>query len=958
MYHEVVDGLRSFVESLDQRKTTRIETLAAKYAALCEDANQRLSQCSELLAKGLRAEAIQLAEAEPSLLPMVGALDFPGRAAWAELAGLYDLPAPGSLRVDDAAALNAAFAAHAPIENLLARHRKLALARAPIEQRLANVREIARLDPEPTAWDDERRSYERVWYQQCLAKTREQACAKKTRQVLATLMDLQTAPSVEKPPPKLIQEIQKLVRFAANMESGDVVSELERLQSAGDYEGLRKALMRWREVLELSGGAIDAETTQRAAATISWLDSHDRFVAAEKHYESSLWNLQSRILDPKATAAEIEEANRKTQGSHRALPIEVAQAVQSRLESLRVKDLRKKTAIGAAAVAITTLVCLGVYSVHLRSVAFRHAETLAEETRSLIREGKLQAARERIIASEASITNHPTMLPVQQELVAAEEKYAAQRSAFEAALKALTDFDPAMPLSETLEEAAKKAAFGRRERLELDDAIARHQSRLRQIEDERERRYSERLADWSAKELKLRPIIESSGREAALENIASLSAEISKQEAEQSKFGSRSLSRTTDLRKRFELLQSLGAWRNEEVKLKRILRTTAPELDQGKAFFQVVEKYATGSPLESEVAARVRLLDERPAWSDVLEWNRLCSTWRINPVPREVSARLSEVETYLKNRPRSAVKPSAIAYRDYLAATAKQATDLRREIYTLLANPFISKIWMTTDKEGVNYYTASKPANSDAKKDEAGVTLEYFVDYQQNKKVRRTIRGEIRKVRPAPQTLVAEKIRGRLEINDPKRWDAVILDSIADVRETENLDPCLAAVIVRRLIKCGKEGSAALKETLPYWMPSGDLDRVDGTFNWMDPANRDAESRELAVKAMARLPDPRSLKERVASTAATLEASLASPAPLVGWLERLPNGDLSLGEFQERNSKALEDSELGIVTPAGVEGASMWRIAGDAKNGVVSIRPGISDLELQPVFAKPRSKAR
>src|SRR6478735_5929791 len=102
MYHEVVDGLRSFVESLDQRKTPRIELLAAKYAALCEDANQRLSQCSDLLARGLRAEAIQLAEAEPSLLMMVGALDFPGREAWIELAGIYDLPTPGSLRIEDA----------------------------------------------------------------------------------------------------------------------------------------------------------------------------------------------------------------------------------------------------------------------------------------------------------------------------------------------------------------------------------------------------------------------------------------------------------------------------------------------------------------------------------------------------------------------------------------------------------------------------------------------------------------------------------------------------------------------------------------------------------------------------------------------------------------------------------------------------------------------------------------
>ena len=52
-----------------------------KYYEACSETNRRLRECGDLLRKGHRSEAIQLAKIEPDLLDMVELLD-PQREAW------------------------------------------------------------------------------------------------------------------------------------------------------------------------------------------------------------------------------------------------------------------------------------------------------------------------------------------------------------------------------------------------------------------------------------------------------------------------------------------------------------------------------------------------------------------------------------------------------------------------------------------------------------------------------------------------------------------------------------------------------------------------------------------------------------------------------------------------------------------------------------------------------------
>src|SRR5207253_5374054 len=146
-YQPIVDEIRSFVQSVDQTLTDRVKEVASLYVQACNEVNQQLRRCEEFLQKGLRSEAVHLAQTEPILLDQLAILDFAERPQWDELAMMYGLPVSPQLRVETAAALNEAYADEQPLEELLHKHRLLALSRGSLKGRLSILRRIAELDP-------------------------------------------------------------------------------------------------------------------------------------------------------------------------------------------------------------------------------------------------------------------------------------------------------------------------------------------------------------------------------------------------------------------------------------------------------------------------------------------------------------------------------------------------------------------------------------------------------------------------------------------------------------------------------------------------------------------------------------------------------------------------------------------------------------------------------------------
>src|SRR5262249_53324123 len=158
-YHQIVDQIRASLLSSDTTGNGRLADLAAAYAAACAEVTTRLGRCHRLLQQGLRSEAIQLAETEPNLWTALAVLDFHERSEWDDLVLLRDLTPAPKLPIEPARLLDEAYAEEDPLQDLLRRHRRLALQRAPLPSRIIVLRELAARDPGNPVWADDLRAF-------------------------------------------------------------------------------------------------------------------------------------------------------------------------------------------------------------------------------------------------------------------------------------------------------------------------------------------------------------------------------------------------------------------------------------------------------------------------------------------------------------------------------------------------------------------------------------------------------------------------------------------------------------------------------------------------------------------------------------------------------------------------------------------------------------------------------
>ncbi len=161
-YHEYVDGIRAILQSGQLPGDGALRELADGYARACAEANERLTACLRLLNQGLRAEAIHQAETEPNLIAALTSLDFPERPHWDELAEQKGLVRSQVLNLDAARAMSKAYTEQEPLSDLLKRHRKQALAQAPLSKRLTTLRKIASKDSDSPIWREDIQKYEQA----------------------------------------------------------------------------------------------------------------------------------------------------------------------------------------------------------------------------------------------------------------------------------------------------------------------------------------------------------------------------------------------------------------------------------------------------------------------------------------------------------------------------------------------------------------------------------------------------------------------------------------------------------------------------------------------------------------------------------------------------------------------------------------------------------------------------
>ena len=128
-YEEIPETIRSFLAIEGHPWSEDLTEVAQSYASLCREANSAAAAMADYLRRGMRSEAVHLAECQPKLLPMVDALQIPDFAAWAKACVANGLAPPPELLTDQLPQLEAAAEIEEGSRPLEDRYRLLSLAK-------------------------------------------------------------------------------------------------------------------------------------------------------------------------------------------------------------------------------------------------------------------------------------------------------------------------------------------------------------------------------------------------------------------------------------------------------------------------------------------------------------------------------------------------------------------------------------------------------------------------------------------------------------------------------------------------------------------------------------------------------------------------------------------------------------------------------------------------------------
>lgn len=148
----LVEEIRTFLNSGDHTNSPRMTEKASEFAAVARATNERLQRCAEWMQNGQRTAAVQFANMQPDLIEMTTTLRFERLDQWAECSATYGWERAPAIKEEIASRLSTAYAEERQWDELLKRHRRLALQKAGIVPRLATLREIAAADHTSPFW--------------------------------------------------------------------------------------------------------------------------------------------------------------------------------------------------------------------------------------------------------------------------------------------------------------------------------------------------------------------------------------------------------------------------------------------------------------------------------------------------------------------------------------------------------------------------------------------------------------------------------------------------------------------------------------------------------------------------------------------------------------------------------------------------------------------------------------
>ncbi|WP_428308003.1 hypothetical protein [Lacipirellula sp.] len=953
-YQQYIDDILGAVYSPETADPDFLRDSAAMYAEACAEVNDRLRRVGRLLHRGLRSEAIQIAEEEPNLLDMVAMLDFSELPTWREMLVQWEMAEPPQLLIDLAADLNKAYADQQPLESLLKQHRTLALARAPLASRIYTLRQIRDADAGNEMWGADLCLMERARLKQIGAEVEG---AHRNRDVagLARLTDELRAKgwTVERPK-SLIDTVEKfrsqVAAAAARRTLEQLDYELNDAYMAFDVAAARKLRDRWHESAGIAALSAEDELSVRAAPALNWLAEQDRQDAGQRQFQLAVAQLQ-QALDNGAASTELERLFRAATLFGEPLPELLQRRVEQTLAAEGINLRRKRRLVIGSIAAVLALIIGGIgYWMNQQAFAREVAES-SSSLATLIDKGAHTQAQELLAGIASNSPNVALSGDVQAQKLRLDQAVAAEQSRvrqFQELISKAGD-----PSTDGADRGAlpqlKKLAMTEEEKV----AVSTLEHSFNEADRAKVREHDQRL---SLRLVELQDQLAALDRNARgdeqrkLADLTKLGREISATKEQFKQASAAMLAQLDPLQARINTVSQGILARRRQAEFRIRITQSVGDAD---AFVAALNGFAESFPNSSIAGNVATLAGEASLWRGLLDCSEFEESNFGAGLPRSAKAARAAIKRGEELAATYGDLPFVERFelrKPYLVSVAAREPEAGDAVVTelnrLVRDPLIAGLQMITDKNGNRYYCRKAPEESDGT-----YKFDYLAGFDLSERPG-AIRNDLVAFNgSAPQSEVAREIIAVVANLPTQSWESGFHKILKSIDNRKDLDPVLKLILLQKLVESGTSGSAVLSEGFREYQRALGEGNVDLSVPWMSPKDEGAaKERTRAETLLATLPSMDDAFTVAASQLQTLKASHEECYSWVGWLTRVDDGNWRV----EVPSGQIADGKLVVIAkPPGVKTAVV-DVIGEAKAGEARIANGASSplVEGRPVFLR------
>ncbi len=822
-----VDQIRYALEQQEGLTEEVMRPLATAYADEVYQVNARLYEAVALLRKGLRSEAIQRASMKPNAIDGAANLDFPEVEAWHEFLRFLAIPVPPEVNQDAARELNEAIVDTQPLTELLNRHRRLAIAKAPLAWRIRVLRRIAQLDPVNPVWEDDLEEWESVRLKQIPGDLKT-AISEGDAKSAASLRDELTnhAWRIE-PESRLVKNVCTAVdQFLYDSQLARLREITPQLHDAfAQFDASQAVALRnqWREVQAVMKAPPPMELQDQVAPALAWLEGLDREAAVVQERAEAIGQLES-ALDRKQPVTDLQPIYLRASRFDEPIPIELEQRYRVAVAEHELLGRRKTQAVFASIIAVTLLAAGSIGFWQWKAQREQRLTTATTQMKTLLDSGKLTEAEQylqRIETTQPEVAETAAMASLRSQLNGLQAQEASRATQFANYLEQSANDDPAkidvsaLSKAESLavSEKEKAAVFQVRRKLsqwERELQAEHTKSALDQLDGYRAELKQIESGIASAENLKAIAILVGKvGQLSAMYPRRSSSAD-----AQIQIVNSRALAIRDAMRKQSQSMQTRQDATN------RVLNSSSLG-----ALANNLRSFSRELPTAPMAAEFSKVAEEQPLWDQALETNQFASLLRASLIggitPEETTTIL---EAYGKLTSRVAENPLLDSIPDIvekLTSLQNREAVLDQVFHDLQQQTFADLVTIEAPSDNdpttkVRYFLYDAHFNQLRSRLQRSGNIGVEVVVNESAAVERKGFVGPLTVISEPQETVKWLVNKK---NDHRKkfladWEGTFLQTAAELRTRPNLDGLIKESLLLSLLEGGAQGSDMMQQSL------------------------------------------------------------------------------------------------------------------------------------------------